>query len=107
VKRTALALAALTATTVGLAQQTAPPTSAKPRTPQEQTAPPADSNSRMSEADRQTLMKDCVKQVQAANPSVPEKDVKAYCDKQVKSYSRSNGTETTAPPANRWRVRLS
>ena len=91
-KRTALALAALTATTVGLAQQT---------------APPADSNSRMSEADRQTLMKDCVKQVQAANPSVPEKDVKAYCDKQVKSYSRSNGTETTAPPANRWRVRLS
>ena len=41
----------------------------------------------MSEADKQTLFRDCVKQVQAANPSVQEKDVKAYCDKQVKSYS--------------------
>jgi hypothetical protein len=41
----------------------------------------------MSEADRQSLWKDCVRQVQAANPSVPEKDVKAYCDKQVKNYS--------------------
>jgi hypothetical protein len=41
----------------------------------------------MSEADKQTLMRDCVKQVQAANPTVPQKDVEAYCDKQVKSYS--------------------
>jgi hypothetical protein len=41
----------------------------------------------MSETDKQTLMRDCVRQVQAANPSVPEKDVKAYCDRQVKSYS--------------------
>jgi hypothetical protein len=41
----------------------------------------------MSEADKQALLKDCIKQVQAANPSVPEKDVKAYCDKQVQSYS--------------------
>jgi hypothetical protein len=85
VKRTAFALAALAATTIGLAQQTAPP--AEPRTPQEQTAPPAESSSRMSEADKQTMLKDCIKQVQAANPSVPEKDVKDYCDKQVKSYS--------------------
>ncbi len=89
-KRAALALAALAAATVALAQQTTPPTAAEPSTsttPQEQTAPPADSSTRMSEADRQTLMRDCVRQVQAANPSVPEKDVKAYCDKEVKNYS--------------------
>jgi len=41
----------------------------------------------MSEADKQTLMRDCVRQVQAANPSVPEKEVRDYCDRQVKSYS--------------------
>ncbi len=89
-KRAALALAALAAVSSALAQQTTPSTPAEPRTsttPQEQTAPPADSSARMSETDKQTLMKDCVRQVQAANPSVPEKDVKAYCDKQVKSYS--------------------
>jgi len=78
-------LAALAAASVSLAQQTQPPP-AEPQTPQEQ-APPADSSSRMSEADKEALLKDCVKQVQAANPSVPEKDVQAYCDKQVKSYS--------------------
>jgi len=90
VKRAALALAAMAAATVGLAQQTNPPTPAEPptsTTPQDQAAPPTDSSTRMSEADKQTLWRDCVKQVQAANPSVPEKDVKAYCDKQVKSYS--------------------
>ena len=87
-KRAALALAAMAATTIALAQQTTPP-SESPRStaPQEQTAPPADASPRMSETDKQTLMRDCVRQVQAANPSVPEKDVKAYCDKQVKSYS--------------------
>jgi hypothetical protein len=41
----------------------------------------------MSEADKQTLMRDFMRRVQAANPSVPEKDVKDYCDKQVESYS--------------------
>ena len=89
-KRAALALATLAAATLALAQQTTPPSPAEPSsstTPREQTAPPAESSTRMSEADRQTLMRDCVKQVQAANPSVPEKDVKAYCDKQVQSYS--------------------
>jgi hypothetical protein len=90
VKRAALALVALAAATGALAQQTTPPNPAAPPTstaPQEQTAPPADSSTRMSEADKQTLMRDCVKQVQAANPTVPPKDVEAYCDKQVKSYS--------------------
>ena len=32
-------------------------------------------------------MKDCLTQVQASNPSVPEKDIKAYCEQQVNSYS--------------------
>jgi hypothetical protein len=41
----------------------------------------------MSEADKKTLMNDCLRQVQAANPSAPAKDVKAYCDQKVKSYS--------------------
>ena len=38
----------------------------------------------MSQADKQTLMMNCMKQVQADNPSVPAKDVKDYCDKAVK-----------------------
>ena len=89
-KRTAVALAALAAGTVALAQQTTPPTPAETQSstaPQEQTAPPADSSARMSDADRQALMNKCVTQVQAANPNVPEKDVKAYCDKEIKSLS--------------------
>ena len=88
-KRAALALVALAAATGALAQQTSPTSPAAPTStaPQEQSAPPADSSTRMSEADKQTLMRDCVKQVQAANPTVPQKDVEAYCDKQVKAYS--------------------
>ena len=89
-KRVAFGLAALAATTAALAQQTNPPTPTEPptsTTPQEQPAPPADSGTRMTEADKQALWRDCVKQVQAANPTVPEKDVKAYCDKQVQNYS--------------------
>jgi len=88
--RTALALAALAAATVALAQQTAPPTRAESQSstaPQEQTAPPADSSTRMSDADRQALMNKCVTQVQAANPSVPEKDIRAYCDREIKNLS--------------------
>ena len=88
--RTALALAALAAATVALAQQTAPPTRAESQSstaPQEQTAPPADSSTRMSDADRQALMNKCVTQVLAANPSVPEKDIRAYCDREIKNLS--------------------
>ena len=83
-----LGLGALAAASFALAQQTTP--APEPRTspaPQEQAAPPADSSASMSEADKKTLMNDCVRQVQAANPSVPTKDVKAYCDQKVKSYS--------------------
>jgi hypothetical protein len=39
----------------------------------------------MSDADKRTLMNDCLRQVQAANPNVPQKDVKDYCEKQVKN----------------------
>ena len=87
-KRAALALAALAAGTVALAQQTTPPSPSQSRTspdPQEQTAPPADSSARMTEADKQALMNKCLSQVQAANPNVSAQDVKAYCDKEIKS----------------------
>jgi hypothetical protein len=90
VKRAALALAALAAATIAIAQQTTPSSPAEPRTnttPQEQTAPPADSSARMSEADRQALMNKCLTQVQAANPNVPEKDIRNYCDQEIKSIA--------------------
>jgi hypothetical protein len=90
VKRAASALAAIATVTVALAQQTAPPTPAEPRTspaPQEQTAPSANSSARMSEADKQSLMNKCVTQVQAANPNVPQKDIRAYCDQEIKNIA--------------------
>ena len=89
-KRAALALAVLAAATVSLAQHTTPQTSAESRTstiPREQSDSPADPSPRMSETDKLILMGDCMRQMQAAHPSVPEKDAKAYCDKRVKSYS--------------------
>ena len=89
-KRAVLALAALATATLALAQQTTPPTPAEPRTspaPQEQTSPPADSSARMSEADKQALMNKCVTQVQAANPNVPQKDIRAYCEQEIKSIA--------------------
>ena len=90
-KRPAFALAALAAATIALAQTT-PSSPAEPpasTTPQERTTPPPDSGSRASDADMQALMKDCVTQVQAANPSVSAQDVQAYCEKQIASYSAS------------------
>jgi hypothetical protein len=90
-KRVALALAGLAAATVALAQQTPPPTTAEApasTAPQEQRTVPTDSRMHLSEADKQTLMNDCMRQVQADNPRVPGKDVKDYCDQAVKRYSR-------------------
>ena len=84
-KRAALVLATLAAATVALAQQPTPSTTNT--NPQEQTAPPADSSARTSEADKQALMNKCVTQVQAANPNVPEKDIKAYCDQEIKNIA--------------------
>jgi hypothetical protein len=83
VKRAALALAALVASAVALGQQTTQRPSAQRHTnttSQEQRAP------RMSETDKLTLINDCTRQVQAAHPSVPEKEVKAYCEDRLKSY---------------------
>ena len=87
-KRALFALGTLAAATLAFAQQQPRPEPEPPTStaPQEQTAPSRDESPRMSETDKQTLMTDCIRQVQAANPSVPEKDVKAYCDKQVQSY---------------------
>jgi hypothetical protein len=90
VKRAAFALAALAAATVALAQQTTPPTPAQPQASapaQRQAAPPADSSTGMSDADRQSLMNKCLTQIQAANPTVPEKEIRAYCDKEINSMA--------------------
>jgi hypothetical protein len=89
-KRVALTLAGLAMATVALAQ-TPPPTTTEPRTsatPQEQRASPTDSRTRLSEADKLTLMNDCMRQVEADNPKVPEKNVRDYCDQAVKRYSQ-------------------
>ena len=83
-KRAAFASVALVASAVAVGQQTTPRTSAQTETSttrQEQTAP------RISETDKLILINDCARQVLAAHPSVPEKDVKAYCEDKVKSYS--------------------
>ena len=84
------ALTALAAASVALAQQATPQTPAAPpasTSSQEQspTTPPADPSAQPNSQDKQALMKDCLTQVQAANPTAPKDDVKAYCDKQVKS----------------------
>jgi len=38
-------------------------------------------------ADKQALMKDCLTQVKAANPGVADKDIKAFCDREVNQSS--------------------
>ena len=93
-KRAALALAALAAATVAIAQvnPAEPPAST---TQQQQspnsTTPPSDPNTGMSsessKASQQALMKDCMTQVQAANPGVPEKDIKKFCENEISKSS--------------------
>jgi hypothetical protein len=83
VKRAALALAVLVAS-VALGQQTAPRTPAEPQT---SITAHQHKAARMSETDKLTVINDCTREVLAAHPSVPEKDVKAYCEGQLKSYS--------------------
>jgi len=85
-----LALLALAAASAALAQTTPPPTTAEPPTstaPQEQsqspTMPPPDSSAAPNSADAQALMKDCMNQVQAANPNVPEKDIRNFCANEI------------------------
>ncbi len=85
-----LALLALAAATAALAQSTPPPTTAEPRTstaPQEQTprtsTPPSEPGATPNRADTQALMNDCMTQVQAANPKVPEKDIRNFCENEI------------------------
>jgi hypothetical protein len=83
-----LALTALAAATVALAQQTSPPPPADPpaSAPSTTTPPPdpsASTDGQSSDANKQALMKDCMTQVRAANPGVPEKDIKNFCDKEI------------------------
>jgi hypothetical protein len=90
VKRAAPALAALVAATVASAQQTTLPSPAEPRTsanPHEQAALRADSKTRISQADKRDLMNKCVTQTHAANPNVPEKDIRGYCDEGIRTIT--------------------
>lgn len=89
----AFAFTALAAATIVLAQTT-PQSETPASTEQQQTNPttqPSDSSARSDsgQADTQALMKDCIKQVQAANPNVPQKEIREYCEKQVKTQSSS------------------
>lgn len=96
---TVFALIALAAATAALAQQQTTPQSgaqppASPSQSQSQTPsdPNASTSSENSSSDRQAqtkalMMKDCMTQVQTANPTVPQKDIRDFCDKQVNSQS--------------------
>ena len=87
----ALALTALAAATLAVAQQAAPsaepPASATSQQPsRDATTPSNPSTSASSEtrqADKQALMQACVTQVTAANPGVRREDIQNFCDKEV------------------------
>ena len=79
------ALSTIAAATVGLGQQATQQTPPQPSATTSQTTSPSDPSA--GKADKQALMKDCLTKVQAANPSASQKDIKAYCDKQVKGSS--------------------
>jgi ABC-type glycerol-3-phosphate transport system substrate-binding protein len=95
VKRLAavLALSTLAAATVGLAQQstqqTQPPASQAAPPPEASTSSQATSPSdpAAGKASKQSLMKDCMSQVQAANPNVSVKTIQAYCEDQVQKLT--------------------
>ena len=93
------ALTTLAAATLALAQTAQTPDTA---------APPADTQSQMQSqpsdqssssqsadqsttqsgtADKETLMKTCMSQVQASNPNVSQKDIKDFCDREVNRSS--------------------
>lgn len=90
----AFALSTLAAATIGLAQQATQQAPAQPSASPSQATPPSDpgtasqaaspSDPGAGKADKQALMKDCMAQVQAANPNVAAKDIQTYCDEQVK-----------------------
>ncbi|MFZ1907416.1 MAG: hypothetical protein WAU56_18705 [Steroidobacteraceae bacterium] len=90
----AFALSTLAAATIGLAQQATQQAPAQPSASPSQATTPSDpgsasqaaspSNPGAGHVDKQALMKDCMTQVQAANPTVAAKDIQTYCDEQVK-----------------------
>lgn len=76
------ALTALLAATIGLAQQqTTSQSQAQPPASTTQSQTPSD-----SKVDKQQLLKDCVSQVGAANPAVPEKEIKDFCTKEIEAH---------------------
>ena len=84
------ALLALMAATATVAQQSGPPTTAEPQTratPQDQTTSPntapSEAGATTNSADARALMKDCLSQVQAANPNVPEQDIRKFCENEI------------------------
>lgn len=93
----AFALTALAAAGIAMAQTA--PTDPQSSAPSQQSQAPSDSTSsqsaapsastQSSSADKQALMKDCLTQVQAANPNVSQKDVKDFCDREVNKRSTS------------------
>ena len=85
----AFALSALAAASVGLAQQATQQTPAQPPATDSSSTSQAPSTPDPSAgtADKQSLMKDCMTQVQAANPNVPLKEIQVYCDDQVKNLT--------------------
>jgi hypothetical protein len=76
------ALTGLVAATIGLAQQqTTSQTQAQPPASTSQSQTPSD-----TKVDRQQLLKDCVSQVGAANPAVPEKEIRDFCTKEIDAH---------------------
>lgn len=77
-----LALTALAVATVAVAQTS-------PQIRADQPQPSSDQSTGTSEtnkADKQALMNVCISQVRVSNPSVSEKDIRDFCDKQVKRF---------------------
>src|ERR1700751_1699780 len=92
------ALFALMAATATVAQVTPAPSAAEPppsATTEEQstspTTPPADSSTSSNSADAQALMKDCLSQVKAANPNVPDQDIRKFCENEISKATVPRG----------------
>jgi hypothetical protein len=96
------ALTTLAAASLALAQTAqTPDTSAPPADTQSQmqSQPPSDqspgsqgsdqSTTQSGSADKDTLMKNCISQVQASNPNVSSKDITDFCDREVNRASSS------------------
>ena len=94
------AMTSLAAGTIAFAQTAqTPDTAAPPSDMQSQAQPLPDqsthsasldqSPTRSGTADKETLMKTCISQVQTSNPNVSQKDINDFCDKEVNRSSSS------------------